>query len=201
MEENRPDTYLPIFQDKHGSYILSSKDLCLLEYIPDLIDAGVDALKIEGRMKGINYVGNVVKSYRQAIDEYLSKPEKYAFRKEWFEELRKVSHRGYTTGFFCEGLTEGIQNYSSSSYVQTHELVGVIREILRQNTIKIEVRNQIRLGDELEFVRKSGEVHRLFLEKIMNEDCEEISIAQPNQSIILAVDFPADRNDLIRRER
>ena len=201
MEESRPGIYLPIFEDDRGSYILSSEDLCLIEYIPDLIGAGVDSLKIEGRMKGINYVGNVVRVYRKAIDEYLDNPDKYEFRKEWLEELKKVSHRNYTTGFFCEKSTRGSQNYSSSSYVQTHDLVGVVRDVLGDNEIKVEVRNQIRLGDEVEFIGKSGEINHLFLEKMTNEDDETIEIAQPNQIVILTVNFPTSVTDLILKQK
>ena len=201
MEESRPGIYLPIFEDDRGSYILSSEDLCLIEYIPNLIDAGVDSLKIEGRMKGINYVGNVVRIYRKTIDEYLDNPDKYEFRKEWLEELKKVSHRNYTTGFFCEKSTNGSQNYSSSSYVQTHDLVGVVREVSGDNEIKIEVRNQIRLGDDVEFIGKSGEINHLFLEKMINEDEEIIQIAQPNQIVILTVNFPTSVTDLILKQK
>ena len=201
MKESRPGIYFPVFEDDKGSYILSSEDLCLIEYIPSLIDAGVDSFKIEGRMKGVNYVGNVVRIYRKAIDEYLDNPDKYQFRKEWLEELKKISHRNYTTGFFCEKSDRGPQNYSSSSYVQTHDLVGVVRDILGDNEIKIEVRNQIRLGDEVEFIGKSGEINRLFLEKIINEDGETIQIAQPNQIVILTVNFPTSVTDLIRKQK
>lgn len=201
MEESRPGIYLPIFEDDRGSYILSSEDLCLIEYIPNLIDAGVDSLKIEGRMKGINYVGNVVRVYRKAIDEYLDNPDKYEFRKEWLKELKKVSHRNYTTGFFCEKSAKGSQNYSSSSYVQTHDLIGVVREVSGNNEIKVEVRNQIRLGDEVEFIGKSGEINHLFLEKMINEDNEIIQIAQPNQIVILTVNFPTSVTDLIRKQK
>ncbi|KAF0122707.1 MAG: putative protease [bacterium] len=201
MEESRPGIYLPIFEDDRGSYILSSEDLCLIEYMPNLIDAGVDSLKIEGRMKGINYVGNVVRVYRKAIDEYLENPDKYEFRKEWLKELKKVSHRNYTTGFFCEKSTGGSQNYSSSSYVQTHDLVGVVREVSGDNEIKIEVRNQIRLGDDVEFIGKSGEINHLFLEKMINEDDEIIQIAQPNQIVTLTVNFPTSVTDLIRKQK
>jgi putative protease len=201
MEESRPGIYLPIFEDDRGSYILSSEDLCLIEYIPNLIGAGVDSLKIEGRMKGINYVGNVVRVYRKAIDEYLDNPDKYEFRNEWPEELKKVSHRNYTAGFFCEKSTRGSQNYSSSSYVQTHDLVGVVREVSGNNEIRVEVRNQIRLGDEVEFIGKSGEINHLFLEKMINEDGETIEIAQPNQIVILTVNFPTSVTDLIRKQK
>jgi len=201
MEEKRPGMYFPVFEDDHGSYILSSKDLCLIEHIPRLIEAGIDSLKIEGRMKGISYVGNVVRIYRQAIDEYLIKPDEFDLSKARLEELKKVSNRDYTTGFFFEDPLRGLQNYSSSSYIQTHDLVGVVREVLGDNKIKVEVRNRIELGDEIEFIGKSGRINRLYLENMSNEDCRKIRIAQPNQLVTLMVDFPTDKNDLIRKQK
>lgn len=200
VEQSRPGVYLPIYEDDQGSYILSSRDLCLIEYIPDLIEARIDSFKIEGRMKGINYVGNVVRVYRQAIDEYLSNPDKYEFRDEWLEELKKVSHRNYTTGFFYKESRGELQNYSSFSYTQSHDLVGVVREVLVENNVKVEIRNQLRVGDEVEFIGRSGEINRLILANLRNNDEEEIKIAQPNQLVTLEVNFPTEINDLIRKE-
>ncbi len=201
MEESRSGTYYPIFEDDRGSYILSSEDLCLIEHIPELINASIDSFKIEGRMKGINYVGNVVRIYRQAINEYLNCHEKYEFKKYWLEELKKVSHRNYTTGFFCGSSPKASQNYSSLSYIQTHDIVGIVREVLENTEIKVEVRNQIRIKDEAEFIGNKGDINRVFLDKIKNEDNEDIQIAQPNQLILLNVDFPVSVNDLIRKIR
>jgi len=166
-----------------------------------LIEAGVDSLKVEGRMKGISYVGNVVRIYRKAIDEYLDSPYEYEYRNEWEEELKKVSHRNYTKGFFYEESPTDLQNLSCSSYIQTHDLVGVIKEILENNEIKVEVRNRIKVGDEVEIIGKSGDVNRILLEKMRNDDYEEIQVAQPNQLITLMVDFPTDIHDLIRKEK
>jgi putative protease len=152
-------------------------------------------------MKGINYVGNVVRIYRQAINEYLNCHEKYEFKKYWLEELKKVSHRNYTTGFFCGSSPKASQNYSSLSYIQTHDIVGIVREVLENTEIKVEVRNQIRIKDEAEFIGNKGDINRVFLDKIKNEDNEDIQIAQPNQLILLNVDFPVSVNDLIRKIR
>ena len=201
MEETRPGVYMPIFEDGQTSYILSSKDLCLIEHIPTLIQAGIDAFKIEGRMKGIHYVGNVVRVYRRAIDEYINDPDTYVFKAEWLNELKKLSHRGYTTGFFCEEPSSGRQNYSCNSYVQTHDLVGVVKEVLENNEVKTEIRNQVKVGDELEFISRSGELHHLLLKDMRDEENNHIQIAQPNQFVILCVDFPTHKHDLIRRQK
>ncbi|MDY7033130.1 MAG: U32 family peptidase [Thermodesulfobacteriota bacterium] len=201
MEESRPGIHLPVFEDEQGTSILSSKDLCLIEHIPTLVDIGIDAFKIEGRMKGIHYVGNVVRVYRQAINRYLSDPGTYEFRTEWLEELKKVSYRDYTTGFFLEESSCGMQNYSSHSYIQTHDLVGIIKEISQDRKVKVEIRNQVKLGDELEFIGKSGDVHCMLLQEMKDEEDKDLTIAQPNQFVILQVDFPTQRNDLIRRQK
>ena len=201
MEESRFGRYYPIFEDDRGSYILSSEDLCLIEHIPELIEASIDSLKIEGRMKGINYVGNVTRIYRQAINEYLNCPERYELKQDWLEELKKVSHRNYTTGFFCGNFAKPSQNYSSLSYIHTHDIVGIVREVLENTKIKVEVRNQIRIEDEVEFIGNKGKINRVFLDKIKNEDNEEIRVAQPNQLVLFNVSFPVSVNDIIRKMR
>ncbi|MDY6856159.1 MAG: U32 family peptidase [Thermodesulfobacteriota bacterium] len=201
MEESRCGRYYPIFEDDRGSYILSSEDLCLIEHIPELIDAGIDAFKIEGRMKGIHYVGNVTRIYRQAINEYLNCPERYELKLDWLEELKKVSHRNYTTGFFYGSFAKPSQNYSSLSYIHTHDIVGIVREVLENTKIKVEVRNQIRIKDKVEFIGNKGKINHVFLDKINNEDNEEIRVAQPNQLILLNVGFPVSVNDIIRKMR
>ena len=96
MEESRPGEYFPVLEDENGTFIFNSRDLCLLEQIPALVESGVASLKIEGRMKGINYVASVLRVYRQALDEYLADPAAWRCRQEWMDELAKLSHRGYT---------------------------------------------------------------------------------------------------------
>ena len=127
VEEERPGEYYPVFEDKNGTHIMNSKDLCLVEHVPEVINTGVDSLKIEGRMKGMHYVSCVVSTYRKAIDSYYEDPENYEFKEKWLDDLRKVSHRGYTKGFFLHPPTEEDQNYESSAYKRTYDFMGVVR--------------------------------------------------------------------------
>mgnify|MGYP000337972491 CR=1 FL=1 len=113
VEENRPGEYYPIEEDQHGTYIFNSKDLCLLKYIPDLVEAGVDSLKIEGRMKSVHYAATVTKVYREAVDSYLADPEHYEVKPEWIEELEKISHRPYTEGFSVENRMKRLRTTAS----------------------------------------------------------------------------------------
>ncbi len=113
VEEKRPGEYFPVWEDANGTFIFNSKDLCLLPHIPQLVDSGVDSLKIEGRMKGIHYLASVVRVYREALDRYCEDPAVYSFRSEWMDELRKISHRGYTSGFFLGKPSEEDREYHS----------------------------------------------------------------------------------------
>ena len=125
MEETRPGQYFPVEEDARGTYIFNSKDLCLMPYLAEVIESGVDSLKIEGRMKSVHYVASVTKAYRMAIDAYFEAPEAFAVDPTWLEELDKVSHRAYTDGFFHGGPPEDAQIYGSSSYTQTSDFVGL----------------------------------------------------------------------------
>jgi len=200
MEEKRPNLYFPITEDEYGSYIFNSKDLCLIEYLPEIIRSGADALKIEGRMKGIYYVAGVTRIYRHALDCFGKNAEDYQFQTQWLEELKKVSHRDYTTGF-CLGPPSGESfNYATSEYIRTHELIGVVKEVLpslgksyssdSEKFVKLQVRNKIIRGEEVEFIDKNLNNYHTRLEEMMNEQREILPLAQPGQV-----------NDLLRREK
>ena len=124
MEENRPGRYMPLFEDDRGSYIFSSKDLCLIAHLPDMINAGIDSLKIEGRMKGIHYLATVVSVYRKAIDAYYEKPEGYAVQSDWEKELSGINHRGFSTGFYFGDPHEIEANLIRSSSFDEHLFIG-----------------------------------------------------------------------------
>lgn len=142
VEEKRPGEYFEVIEDDRGSYVMNSKDLCMIEHIDKVIDAGVYSLKIEGRMKSAYYVAAVIKAYRQAIDAYLADPLNYKFNPEWMDSLMKVSHRAYHTGFFF-GKT-GEQIYDTSSYIRTADIVGIVREYDEETkTAVIEQRNKL----------------------------------------------------------
>ncbi|MFW6306620.1 MAG: peptidase U32 family protein, partial [Bacillota bacterium] len=130
IEEKRPGEYYPIHEDENGTYIMNSKDLCLIEYIPDIIKSGVSSLKIEGRMKSLHYVATVTSVYRKALDTYYAAPDDYHFNPQWLSELKKVSHRDYTTGFFLSKPGPKEHNYGSSVYHRDYDFMGVIRDFI-----------------------------------------------------------------------
>ena len=204
VEEQRPGEYFPVLEDESGTFIFNSRDLCLLEQIPALVESGVASLKIEGRMKGINYVASVLRVYRQALDEYLADPAGWACRPEWLEELAKLSHRGYTTGFlFGEPRSVG-QEYDSA-YIRSHEFVGLVEERRTDGSTLIEVRNRIRIGDELEFIGPDMRSARLTVDRLRLIDqhgcLNEVESVNPNQRILMDLPFAAEPFDLIRREK
>ena len=199
VEETRPGEYFPVVEDDHGTFIFNSRDLCLLPYLPELVTAGVDSLKIEGRMKGVNYVASVVRVYREALDRYRDDPERYLCRPEWLEELAKISHRGYTTGFIF-GEPRDVAVEYDSRYIRSHDFVGMVAEA-GEGEITIKVRNRIRLGDRLEFIGPGMVAHSITLERMTDSDGHFLDTAHPNSSILLDVPFPTARYDLVRRER
>ena len=148
MEESRPGQYFPIEEDEHGTYIFNSKDLCLIEHIPELVEAGVSSLKIEGRMKSVYYVAAVIATYRKAIDAYYREKENYKFRPEWKEELEKISHRPYTTGFAFAQADEKAQEYEKSQPVQPYDFIGMIKTYDENTkTAQVQQRNHFKVGE------------------------------------------------------
>ena len=202
MEEERPGEYYPVFEDKNGTHIMNSKDLCLIEYIPDVLATGVDSLKIEGRMKGMHYVANVVSTYKKALDEYYQDPKNYEFKQEWFQDLRKVSHRGYTTGFFLHPPTEEDQNYESSAYKRTYDFMGVIRGYDFENKeALIEVRHKFFKGDKIEILKHNGEVQTESVDYIINEEGVKVEDApHPKEIIRVPVENEYEELEVVRRE-
>ncbi len=204
VEESRPGEYFPVMEDENGTFIFNSRDLCLLEHLPAIIAAGATSLKIEGRMKGINYVASVLRVYRQALDEYLADPAGWHCRPEWLEELAKLSHRGYTTGFLF-GEPRNVGQEYHSAYIRSHEFVGRVGQVRPDGTAIIEVRNRIRSGDDLEVIGPGMRSHRLVIDRLNLLDAEgnlvEAGAANPNQRIVQALPFRVEPLDLIRREK
>ncbi|MBI2354555.1 MAG: U32 family peptidase [Deltaproteobacteria bacterium] len=204
VEKSRPGEYFPVLEDANGTFIFNSRDLCLLEHLPQIIAAGAASLKIEGRMKGINYVASVLRVYRQALDAYLDDPAGWRCRPEWLEELTKLSHRGYTTGFlFGEPRDVGLEYHCA--YIRSHKFVGRVEELRADGAAVIGVRNRIRIGDELEFIGPGMRSARLRLDRLRLLDGEGNSIeaeaANPNQRILLTPPFGVEPFDLVRRDK
>lgn len=201
VEENRPGEYYPIEEDQHGTYIFNSKDLCLLKYIPDLVEAGVDSLKIEGRMKSVHYAATVTKVYREAVDTYLADPEHYEVKPEWMEELEKISHRPYTEGFSVAKPDETAQNYGASSNTQTHDFIGLVEGYnAAEGYAYLEQRNNFKVGDEVEFCQPHGELVHHTITKMTDEEGQEITVAPHAQmKVRLYIDTPLEEYAMMRR--
>ena len=202
VESNRPGEYYPIEEDQHGTYIFNSKDLCLLKHIPELYEAGVDSLKIEGRMKSVHYVATVTKVYREAIDTYLKEGKDWYVRDEWMEELEKISHRPYTEGFAVEKPDETAQNYGKSSNTQTHDFIGLVEGYnAEEGFAYMEQRNNFKVGDEVEFCQPHGALVHHVITKMTDENGEEITVApHPQMKVRLYIDTPLETYSMMRRK-
>ena len=200
VEELRPNEYMPIFEDDYGSYIFNSKDLCMIEHIPEMIEAGISSLKIEGRMKGINYVASAVKVYREAIDFYFADPLNYKVKDEWIEELANINNRGYSTGFYLGKPDEITPDYTKHSPPVVHTFIGKVISRAGENCSYIEVRNKIFKGDTIEVLSKKGPAINDKIIDILIEDDQSADFAQPGSFVHIKHNGTFSPNDLIRRK-
>lgn len=201
VEEKRPGLYHPVLEDERGTYIFNSQDLCLIRQLPSLLEAGIDSFKIEGRMKSIHYVATTVYAYRKALDAYYEDPDHYVFQSSWYDEIRKVSHRDYTTGFLMGKPGAPEHNYDSSSYLRTYDFVGLVLDYdPKTGWAKVEQRNNFKKNDLLEFIGPRTELFRERLAGIKELDGQEIEVApHPRQIVNIPVSHPVQPWDLIRR--
>ena len=181
-EKNRPGEVYDVAGDEQGTYIMNSKDLCLLPYLLQLMEAGICSFKIEGRMKSAHYAASVVSVYRRAIDACWCDPQHYTVKQEWLDELEKVSHRPYTTGFALGKPDAAAQVYTTSSYFQTHEFVGLVRD-WDNGRLTVEQRNHMKEGETLEVFCPDGSLRTLVLKEMRNQDGEPIVAAQHPQMV------------------
>lgn len=201
MEEQRPGEYYPVFENERGTYIFNSKDLCMVEHIPEILESGVTSLKIEGRMKSSYYVATVVKVYREAIDRYLNSPDSYNFNKSWLDEISKASNRDYTTGFYFNKPGPEEHRYESSTYFREYDFVGLVLDYDNESqTAVVEQRNKIFLGDDVEVVPPKGEY---FIQKVewMKNDAGEAIESAPHAQMIVEMPMarPVEKFTIIRR--
>lgn len=203
VEEKRPGEYFPVFEDDKGTFILNSKDLCMIEHIPQLVNAGIRSFKIEGRVKSAYYVATVVRSYRMAIDEYFKDPHNYSFKKEWMDEIKKASHRDFTTGFYFGKPTEEDQVYGSSSYIRGYDFVGLVLDYDEKTGLAtIEQRNRMFIGDEIEVFGPNKVHFTQRIENMWDEEGNEIDVApHPQQIIKIKMDRPVEAWDILRKAR
>ena len=202
-EEKRPGEYWPVDEDDRGTYIFNSKDLCMLQHIPELAQCGVCSLKIEGRMKSIFYIAHVIKAYRQAIDAYYADPEHYVFDETWFTEMCKASHREFTTGFFFRKPTADDQNYLTSAYTRDYSFVGLVKDYDEETGIAtVEQRNKMSIGDRIEVFGPTGGFFTQTLHYMTDEEGEPLESApHPQQIVKIKMDRPVKEKYMLRKEK
>ena len=200
MEESRPGEYLPVFENERGTYIFNSKDLCMIEHIPEIVDAGIDSLKIEGRMKTALYVASVARTYREAIDDYFESEELYRSKIEHYkEEIAKCTYRQFTTGFFFGKPTHETQIYDSNTYIKEYTYLGIVKDIDNDGACILEQRNKFCVGDVVEVMKNNGENLSTKVVFIKDEDGNDMeSCPHPKQIIFVKFDKDLHVGDLIR---
>lgn len=196
-EKSRKGQQYEIQEDDKGTYILNSKDLCMINHIQELIDAGVDSLKIEGRMKSPYYVATVTNAYRRKIDQIYGRTQNDI---NYVEEVEKTSHRLFTTGFFYPG--ENKENLLTSTPIQSHEFIAVVKNDAKDGFVLVEMRNQFKIGDELEVLSPNDTFNKkLVVTKILDEDrCELECARRVQQLLMLETDLPLKSGDILRRK-
>lgn len=200
VEETRPGEYYPVFENERGTYIFNSKDLCMIEHIPELVEAGVDSLKIEGRMKTALYVATVARTYRKALDDYKKDPELYKKNMPWYlDQISNCTYRQFTTGFFFGKPNEDSQIYDSNTYVKEYTYLGIIGEE-REGTYCIEQRNKFSVGETIEVMKPNGDNVEVTVKRILTEDgVEQESAPHPKQVLYVDLGIKVDKYDLLRR--
>ena len=220
VEETRPGEYMPVYENERGTYIFNSKDLCMIEYIPELVDAGINSLKIEGRMKTALYVAAVARTYRKAIDDYFESPEKYRANMEWYrQEISKCTYRQFTTGFYFGKPDENTQIYDNNTYVNEYIYLGIVEAVsdavsLAENDqkafrwkengdtralVRIEQRNKFCVGNLIEIMKPNGDNIPAMVEKIYTEEGETVDSApHPKQVLWIKLSQLPEQFDLLR---
>lgn len=201
QEENRPGEYYPIEEDGSGTYIMNSKDLCLIDELDKLIEAGIDSFKIEGRMKTAFYVATVIRSYRQVIDAYYEGNYNDETVEKYFNELQKASHRHYTKGFFHKKPDGEDQIYENSSYIRKYDFIGTVLEYNPETKEAIiEQRNRFFPGEEIEIFGNSKDFFEYTIDSIRNAKGEELEVAnKPKEKIYMTINLPLEEGDMLRR--
>ncbi len=206
MEEQRPGEYMPVYENERGTFIYNSKDLCMLEHVDKLVQSGLSSFKIEGRVKSEFYVATIVKAYRRAIDDYFNAVEageEYRFDPSLLDEVKKVSHRDYTTGFYFGRPDGNEQHYESSSYIRNYDMVGVVTGYDEERGMaKVVQKNRFFKGDTVEFLRPYGDFCSQKIEFMTDGDGNEIEVANHPQSLVyIKTDVKLEPDTFVRMER
>ena len=201
VEEKRPGEYFPVEENERGTYIFNSKDLCMIEHIPDLIETGIDSFKIEGRMKTALYVATVARTYRKAIDDYLTDPALYEKNLPWYrEQISRCTYRQFTTGFFYGKPDQESQIYDSNTYIREYTYLGIVAKV-KDGLCVIEQRNKFTVGEQIEIMKPDGENMEVTVRAIYNEEGESMESApHPKQKLFVDLGVEAGIFDILRRQ-
>lgn len=204
VEETRPGQYMPVYENERGTFIFNSKDLCMIEYIPEMVEAGIDSFKIEGRMKTALYVATVARTYRKAIDDFLESEEKYRENLDWYrEEIAKCTYRQFTTGFYFGKTDENTQIYDNNTYVNEYIYLGIVEELRTEKSgvqlARIEQRNKFCVGDLIEIMKPDGKNVDTKVEAMYTDEGECVDSAPHSKQIIwLKLSQMPEQYDLLR---
>ena len=200
VEEKRPGQYMPVYENERGTYIFNSKDLCMIEHIPEMVEAGIDSFKIEGRMKTALYVATVARTYRLAIDDYLKDPKLYEEHMPWYlDQISNCTYRQFTTGFYFGKPDETSQIYDSNTYVREYTYLGIIGKE-SDGRYRIEQRNKFSVGETIEIMKPDGQNIETVVRAIINEDGEtQESAPHSKQVLYVELDKKAEKYDILRR--
>lgn len=202
VEENRPGEYLPVVENDRGTYIFNSKDLCMIEYIPEIVSAGINSLKVEGRMKTALYVATVARTYRKAIDDFFESPELYQKNLEYYrQEIAKCTYRQFTTGFFFDKPKEDAQIYDNNVYVKEYTYLGTVNSVNENGFGELEQRNKFSVGEEVEVMKPNGENLIVTVKRILDEEGNDMeSCPHPKQKIFVDLGAKLTPYDIIRKK-
>lgn len=202
VEEQRPGEYFPVYENERGTYIFNSKDLCMIEHVPELVEAGIDSFKIEGRMKTALYVACVARTYRKAIDDFFESEGKYRANIEWYRaEIAKCTYRQFTTGFYFGKPNENTQIYDSSTYVNEAVYLGMIDLVDERGFARFEQKNKFCVGDVIELMKPDGRNVRVRVLSMYNEDGEAVDCCPHSKQILYAeLSETPEKYDIMRTE-
>ena len=203
-EKNNPGLMMPVEQDQHGTYILSSKDMCLIKELPEIIEMGVDSLKIEGRLKTEYYLATIINTYRTAIDDYIKDPENYDYTK-YLNELEKTKTRGLTTFYFNDKNNRDFQEYEGKQYNPNFEFGGKVQEFNKEKSI-IEIKNRLQIGDKLELIIPDQiEAFKFTIDNLWDAETDEpiefVNPGKEGQKVKLHIPVEAKTNWILRRQK
>lgn len=202
MEETRPGEYLPVYENERGTYLFNSKDLCMVGHIPELIQAGIDSFKVEGRMKTALYIAVVARTYRKAIDDYMESRELYEKNLPWYlEQISSCTYRQYTTGFFFGAPSAETQIYDNSTYVKGYTFLGIINGKNEAGLYRTSQRNKFSVGEQIEVMRRDGRNLNVTVRSIQDENGTQMQSApHPKQVLYLDLGCPLEKYDILRRK-